>query len=145
MRIGWSFCLSESCSLKIQPYLGYNRFSSENEFTAFGTPVKVDQERTKIPLGAEVSLSFGRNEIGVDLQMGYKSDENQDISVLGIDQDGDSEWAPGIEVYARHTFPNHVFLQAEWSYVEDDFDESGGSRAAKEETSTLTFSIGRIF
>jgi hypothetical protein len=145
LRLGWSFCWSESCSLKVQPYLGYNRFSSENKLTAFGTAVKVDQERTKIPVGAEISLTLGRNEFGVDLQMGYKSDENQDIAVLGVDQDADSEWSPGVELYARHTFPNRVFLQAEWSYVEDDFDESGGNRSANEETSTLTFSMGRKF
>ena len=113
--------------------------------TAFGTAVKVDQERTKIPVGAEISLTLGRNEFGVDFQMGYKLDENQDIAVLGVDQDSDSEWAPGVELYARHAFPNRIFLQAEWNYVEDDFEESGGGRSATEETSTWTFSIGRKF
>ena len=145
LRLGWSFCWSESCALKIKPYFGYNRFSSENKLTAFGTAVKVDQERTKIPVGAEISLTQGRNEFGVDFQMGYKLDENQDIAALGVDQDSDSEWAPGGELYARHTFPSRVFLQAECNYVEDDFEESGGGRSATEETSTWTFSIGRKF
>ena len=145
IRIGRIFCLSESCHLKIRPYVGYNRFSSENELLAFGTSIEVDQKRTKIPLGANFSITFGKNEIGLDLQTGYKSDESQDISVLGIDQDADGEWSPRVEVYARHTFANRLFLEAEYSYVEDDFDQSGGNRSASEETSAFMFSIGKQF
>ena len=77
--------------------------------------------------------------------MGYKFDESQKIPALGVDQDAESEWTLGVEVFARHTFPNDVFIQAEASYVENDFEESGGSRSATEETSAFTVSIGRKF
>ena len=145
LRLGKSFCMSEACDWKIEPYIGFNSFSSENKLTAFGTAVEVDQDRSKIPLGAEISLTTGANEIGIDVQLGYKFDESQKIAALAVDQDAKNDWTPAIEIFARHTFSNDVFLQAEARYVEDDFEESGGSRSATEETSTLTFSIGRKF
>ncbi|MAV49514.1 MAG: hypothetical protein CME93_00990 [Hyphomonadaceae bacterium] len=145
LRVGKSYCLSEACDWKIEPYLGFNSFSSENKLTAFGTAVEVDQDRRKIPLGAEVSFAAGANEFGIDIQLGYKFDESQKIAALAVDQDAKNDWTPAVEIFARHTFSNNVFLQAEASYVEDDFEESGGPRSATEETSTLTFSIGRKF
>lgn len=145
LRVGKQFCRTDSCGAIIKPYVGINRFSSENRLTAFATPVEVDQERTKIPLGVEFTFSAASIEFGADLQVGYKFDESQKIPALGVDQDAESEWTLGVEVFARHTFPNDVFIQAEASYVENDFEESGGSRSATEETSAFTVSIGRKF
>lgn len=145
LRVGKSFCLSESCATRIKPYAGINRFSSENRLTAFATQVEVDQDRTKIPLGTEVIFSRGTIEFGADLQLGYKFEENQKIPALSVDQDAASDWTLGVEFFVRHTFPNDIFVQAEVNYFEDDFDESGGGRSATEETSTLTLSIGRKF
>ena len=126
-------------------------FDDTKAFNQQGFAELIDVERLEVQLNNlltekdKIVKLIGLSETMLKFQMGYKLDENQDIAVLGVDQDSDSEWAPGVELYARHTFPNRIFLQAEWNYVEDDFEESGGSRSATEETSTWTFSIGRKF
>ena len=86
VAVGKWFCVSD-CALRVRPYVGINKFSSENELVAFGSTINVNQDRLKLPVGVEVSRSFDQWELSADLELGYKFDENQDIPALGVDQD----------------------------------------------------------
>lgn len=144
VAVGKWFCVSD-CALRIRPYVGINKFSSENELVAFGSTINVNQDRLKLPVGVEVSRSFDQWEFSADLELGYKFDENQDIPALGVDQDAESEWSTRFAVAGRYQLPNNFFIEAKYSFARDDFDEKNGGREASEEVSRTTLSFGRSF
>ena len=144
VAVGKWFCVSD-CALRIRPYVGINKFSSENELVAFGSTINVNQDRLKLPVGVEVSRSFDQWEFSADLELGYKFDENQDIPALGVDQDAESEWSTRFAVAGRYQLPNNFFIEAKYSFAGDDFDEKNGGREASEEVSRTTLSFGRSF
>ena len=144
VAVGKWFCVSD-CALRVRPYIGINKFSSENELVAFGSTINVNQDRLKLPVGLEVSRSFGQWELSADLELGYKFDENQDIPALGVDQDAESEWSTRFAIGGRYHFPSNFFIEAKVSFANDDFDEKGGARSASEEVARTTLSVGRSF
>ena len=142
--MGKWFCIDD-CSLKLRPYVGLNKFSSDNELVAFGSAISVSQDRLKLPVGAEISRTIEQWELSVDLEPGYAFDENQETPALGVDQDADSDWSTRFAVAGRDQFPNNFFIEAKYGFVTDDFDEKNGGLEALEEVSRTRLSFGRSF
>ena len=54
-KLQWEVVCVSDCALRVRPYVGINKFSSENELVAFGSTINVNQDRLKLPVGVEVS------------------------------------------------------------------------------------------